>query len=214
MRKRSASSILVVVAAVLLMASPAWPNPNTSELTDPVGDLNIFEPGRIPEPLVDITLASITKRGGIFLLGMTVAQEIPDNPPLDPSINKITWGWVFETDLSSGPIGYPFPPSDPAGFEFPTEGTEFIVWVVWDGAFLEGHVIDRRPLLAGEQAIVTPVPFKIKGADITMVVDESLLGDPSDFRWAGFTEIWSSEIFGSNAFSNIDSTGGSTWPPQ
>src|SRR6266581_4949580 len=44
-------------------------------------------------------------------------------------------------------------------------------------------LIDRRPLLTGGQAIVTPIKVSIDGAQITFVVDAALLGDPSTFSW-------------------------------
>jgi hypothetical protein len=46
---------------------------------------------------------------------------------------------------------------------------------------------DRRPLLTGGQAIVTPVQFGIDGASLTWVIDAALLGDPSTFKWASAT---------------------------
>ncbi len=210
MRKRGRSSIVVGMAALLLVVSPAWPDSLTSTVADPVGDLSTSyscAPLGCP-PYQDIVRGEIAKRGGMFLLGMTVAAEIPVSPPLQPAVKQIVWDWPLNTDLETFPAGFPFVPA----VSYPAE---FIVEVVWDGTLFTAHVIDRRPLLAGGQAVVTPVPFKIKGADITVVVDESLIADPSSFRWHVFTLLWTTES-GTNSAVLVDTAPeeppGPTWP--
>jgi hypothetical protein len=37
------------------------------------------------------------------------------------------------------------------------------VYVSWDGVQFAGTAIDRRPLLTGGEAIITPVPISIDG---------------------------------------------------
>ena len=62
MRMRTASSILVGVAAVLLVVSPVRPDVLTSAVTDPVGDLNasLACEGFNCQPYQDMALAEIT----------------------------------------------------------------------------------------------------------------------------------------------------------
>ena len=79
-----------------------------------------------------------------------------------------------------------------------------MVYVSWDGTAFAGTAIDRRPLLTGGEAIVTPVPFSINGTMVEAVLASTLIGDvPPSFTWAPNTRAWSGAI-GSSGEHGID----------
>ena len=83
--------------------------------------------------------------------------------------------------------------------------TDFFVYVSWDGAEFRGYAIDRRPLLSGGNAIVTPVPFSIDGAIVETVLASALIGNSSSFRWGVRAIDVSSSHLGTGAISPVDS---------
>src|SRR2546422_679070 len=66
-----------------------------------------------------------------------------------------------------------------------------------------GILVDRRPLLTGGQAIVTPIQFSMEGTKLTWVVDAALLGDPATFQWADATLGASAGDDVKNGYNNI-----------
>jgi hypothetical protein len=63
-----------------------------------------------------------------------------------------------------------------------------MVYVSWDGTEFAGTATDRRPLLTGGEAIITPVPFSINGTIVEAVLAYELIGDvPPSFQWAPIT---------------------------
>ena len=82
--------------------------------------------------------------------------------------------------------------------------SEFLVYVSWDGAEFRAYAIDRRPLLTGGNAIVTPVPFSIDGAIVEAVLASALIGNPSSFRW-GVRAIDVPSHLGTGAIITVDS---------
>ncbi len=172
------------------MAQPAAAA-STSVVEDPIGDLwtqfpNGPNPAFVAQAYQDIVRAAVTLKGGQFILTMRLAAPIPESPILPPRIKLIEWDWTLDTDQATFPVGFPF-----AG---PVDRTEFIVFVIWDGIRFSAILIDRTPLLTGGDALLTPVPFRIKGSDITVSVDAALLGNPSSFPWKTFTEIWEAQL--------------------
>ena len=170
-------SLKVVVIAVALC--PLWGgDSSTSKVSDPVGDTIFHAPA-----FQDIVLGQMTKTaGGNFELLMEMAGPVPGAPPLPPpGVNEIWWGWVFDLDPTALPKGYPFGPGD-------QRRPEFIVYVSWDGTAFAGTAVDRRPLLTGGEAIITPVPFSINGTIVEAVLAYELIGDvPPSFQWAPIT---------------------------
>jgi len=152
----------------------------TSVVTDSVGDAD-----KTAEAYLDIVRAEITKQGTNFVFVMTLAAPVPDNPELPSWADVLVWQPILETDPTSSPVGYPFTKNTAFPFEF------FIQHRVYRAGFIDpldptsaaDVLIDRRPLLTGGQALVTPIKVSIEGAQITFVVDAALLGDPSTFSW-------------------------------
>ena len=146
----------------------------------------------------DIIRGEIQKKGNSYILRMEMAGPIPGihNLP-EPANSEIWWAWAFDLDLTTVPKGYPFAPGDKVP-------SEFYVYVSWDGEEFRGYAIDRRPLLTGGSAIVTPVPFSIDGAIVEAVLASALIGNPSSFRW-GVRAIDVSSHLGTGAINTVDS---------
>jgi hypothetical protein len=188
----------LALAGLVMMVGPiAVPQPasaQTSGIDDPIGDVNFHAPA-----FRDIIRGEIQKEGESFFLRMEMAGPIPERPPLTPpGKSEIWWVWGFNLDPTTFPRGYPFPPGE--GLPLPAE---FMVYVAWDGTKFTGNAIDRRPLLTGQDAIVTPVPFSIDGAIV-----QATLASPSDFPasfgWGTRTYDWSSPPGKTGGIHTID----------
>ena len=208
MKKLDLSKLLGLTVAVLAMlvgplAVPASAQTSVVMVYDPVGDANFHAPA-----FQDIVRGEIQKMGESFVLRMEMAGPIPKNPPLPvPGNAEIWWVWGFNLDPNTVPHGYPFPPG--LGLPLPAE---FMVYVAWDGAQFTGNAIDRRPLLTGQDAIVTSVPFSIDGAIV-----EATLTSPTDFPtsfgWGTRTYDWSSPPGKTGGIHTID-IGGPFFTPS
>src|SRR6266496_3441122 len=151
----------------------------------------------------DILKASITKKGGAFIVVMELGASVPNTPPLPSWADMLDWLVALDTDDGS-PAGYDFPKNGAGPWEF------FIEHRVYRSGFTDpldpgtpGILVDRRPLLTGGQAKVTPIKFSIDGAKLTWVVDAALLGDPATFRWASGTAAAHAGDDVKNGYSNI-----------
>ena len=79
-----------------------------------------------------------------------------------------------------------------------------IVYVSWDGTEFAGTAVDRRPLLTGGEAIITPVQFSINGTIVEAVLASTLIGAvPPSFLWLLRTIDWSGPV-GSAGFNAVD----------
>lgn len=162
----------------------------TSTVVDPVGDAMFNAP-----VFQDIVFGQMTKTaGGDFELLMEMAGPVPVNPPLPPPARwEIWWVWGFDLDPTTFPQGYPLSPGLAL---YP----EFLVYVSWDGTEFAGTAVDRRPLLTGGEAIITPVPFSINGTRVEADLPYALIGDvPPSFGWGPSTVDWAGP-FGSVGF--------------
>jgi hypothetical protein len=156
----------------------------TSVVTDPAGDAD-----KTAQAYQDIVRAEITKVGTNFVFVLTLAAPVPDNPPLPSWADVIVWQFILDTDPTASEAGYPFTKNTVNPLEF------FIQHRVYRSGFVDpldptssaDVLVDRRPLLTGGQATVTPIKVSIDGAQITFVVDAALLGDPSTFNWVSNT---------------------------
>src|SRR5438876_2928514 len=133
----------------------------TSAVTDSVGDAD-----KTAEAYLDIVRAEITKQGTNFVFVMTLAAPLPDNPTLPSWADVMVWQPILDTDPTASPVGYPFTKNT----AFPSEF--FVQHRVYRPGFIDpldptsaaDVLIDRRPLLTGGQAIVTPIKVSIDGA--------------------------------------------------
>jgi hypothetical protein len=182
-------SLLRAATVVLIWCSPSWAQ-TPCGVTDPVGDflgqaVGTLRPnpceGPGCEPWHDIVQASVLRDGGLLRLAMTVAEPVPAAPPQRAGGKKDVWAWNLDTDPATAPQGFPFDPATVAA-------SEFVVRVIWDGTSFSGIVIDRRPLLTGGQASITPVGFEVNGSSLTAIVDLPLLGNPSSLKFRAATQ--------------------------
>jgi hypothetical protein len=164
-------------------------------VSDPIGD-TIFKD--VPA-FQDFVRGQLTKTArGDFKFLMEMAGPVPVNPPLPPrGAREIWWFWIFDLDPTALPDGYPW--QNAVG-----RPPEFIVYVSWDGTKFAGNAIDRRPLLTGGEAIITPVPFSINGTIVEAVLASDVIGPvPASFGWGPFTSDWSGRV-GSEGFNFAD----------
>lgn len=156
----------------------------TSAVADPVGD--VMNKGNDYQ---DVVRAEITKQGTSFVFVQTLAAPLPDNPPLPSWADVLAWEFWLDTDPTAFPAGYPFTKNTANPLEFEVQ------YRVYRSGFTDpldptrsaGVLVDRRPLLTGGQATLTPIKASIDGAQITFVVDAALLDDPATFQWASGT---------------------------
>ena len=151
-----------------------------STVSDPVGDAQAHAPA-----FQDVVAGQMTRTAnGDFELVMELAGPVPGTPNR-PGRSEIWWAWAFDLDPTTSPAGYPF---REAGGRRP----EFLVYVSWDGTEFAGTAIDRRPLLTGGEAVITPVAFRISGTTIEAVAPSKLIGVvPASFHWAPVALGWS-----------------------
>jgi hypothetical protein len=204
--------VSIAMAAIAMLAAPeAKSNPNTSVAEDPEGDaffrFDFVEHQRAPDYL-DLTRGEVTLQGGIFIFKFTVAEPVPDEPFV-PQGRVISWTFLIDTNSATFPVGLPVSP----GIAIPYE---FIVVVRWDGTDFDAILIDRRPGLVGEDAIVTAIPFNIDSNELSASVSRRMMDKPRSFVWSASTNAVPS--FGENfAFlpaDRVPDDGGATWPAE
>jgi len=181
-----AASLVLTVSVPASAASP-------SVRTDPAGDTLIKDaPG-----YMDMVSIQLAERGGMFEFQMSVAAPVPAAPPLPPPATKgISWNWGLDTNPTTFPAGYPLPPGLP--------GTvEFVITITWDGSAFRAFLVDRRPLLTGGQAVITPLDYTISGTLLQVDVNADAVGNPSSFGW-GATTTYSSGPSGSGGLQFVD----------
>lgn len=192
MLRNSFVAVLAVTCAGVL-AQPV--SAQTSTVPDPVGDI-LFP---FNAPFQDFVHGQLTKTAsGDFELLMEMAALVPLAPPLPPQgRSEIWWFWIFDFDPITGPRGNPW--QNAVG-----RPPEFIVYISWDGTTFAGNAIDRRPLLTGGEAVITPVTFSISGTIVEADLPAAVVGAvPASFEWGAFTGNWSGPV-GSEGFNFAD----------
>jgi hypothetical protein len=200
MRPNTRASGIAGVVMALSLSVPAFAA--TSLVTDPAGDALFKAPG-----FMDILRAELAEDSGTFYFGMTVAAAIPNDPRLPKPANAtIRWAFPIDTDPATFPEGDPFPRNQPGPSEFNTR-------VFWDGKAFTASLLDRRPLLEGGEAILTPLAFTVSGAEVRVEIPASLIGS-SSFRWGAVTVYASATPGGNNGDHFVDTLQPffSNWP--
>ena len=175
------SSALIAGVMSMCWSVPAWAMDRATAVTDPAGDTRYKAPG-----YMDIVRVEVSRQGHTIQVMTILAEPIPAAPALPPPGNdRIAWAWGFDTDPTTDPKGYPFAEGVPAQ-------AEFILRVDWDGHAFTGKLVDRRPLLTGQEAVITPRPFSIVSGTVAMKVDETALGSPTSFLWDAVTTYFPS----------------------
>lgn len=179
----TALSAIALLGAILAGAAALPALDETSTVFDPAGDA-LFNNSPAFQDIVFAQL-TVTPDGDLELL-TELASPVPANPTLPPQGHtEIWWGWSFDLDPNTFPEGYPFTAHS-------GRVPEFNVYISWDGAEFAGTAVDRRPLLTGGEAIITPLTsFSINGTTVEAVLPYELIGDvPASFRWAASTDDW------------------------
>jgi hypothetical protein len=172
-------TVALAVPVILTAGLPASAETQTSVVSDPAGDARFKAPG-----FMDIVRVEVTKRGDTFEFRMNLVEPIPAVPPLPPpSQDRISWVWGLDTDPTTFPKGFPGAPGTKLQ-------AEFVLRVDWDGKAFSALLIDRRPLLTGGEAVITPLPFTIMSSEVLMVVRAGELGSPTGFLWDAVTIYW------------------------
>ncbi len=208
--------VSIAIAGIALLAAPeAQSGSKTSVAEDPEGDafINInlnVDPQEAPDYL-DLRRGEITLQGGIFIFKLRVEGLVPDEP-FEPQGRSIEWFIGIDTDPTTFPTGFPNPP----GLAFQCE---FAVDIFWDGTDFDAILIDRRPSLVGEDAIVTRIPFNIEGNELTASVSRRMLDNPRSFGWLVLTDLFpaSLTVNGNFGFLPIDTMPDdalATWPAE
>jgi hypothetical protein len=167
---------------VLVVAAPAAGG-SAATFTDPVGDtVEIAGPGSTPAYL-DIVGVTVTKQAGTFEFSMDLAVVVPDEPVQPPQVKETWWFWGLDTDPTTFPFGFPRGP----GLAF---APEFALATVWDGIEYSAFVVDRRPTLTGGAPVLTPIAFKIDGANISAFLDAATIDDSATFGFVPATRVW------------------------
>ncbi len=193
--KHTAPGAIALLAAILTTAAAQPVSAQVSTVFDPVGDALFHN----APAFQDFVLGQVTKTAsGDLELLMELAGPVPVNPPLPPpGVVELWWYWSFDLDPTTFPQGYPGSPGV-------ARRSEFIVYVSWDGAEFAGTAIDRRPLLTGGEAVITPVPFSINGTTVEAFLGFTQLGNvPPSFGWHVVTRDWSGPL-GSEGWNTID----------
>src|SRR2546425_9822783 len=66
----------------------------------------------------DILKATITKKGGTFIVVMDMAASVPNMPPLPSWADMLDWLFALDTDENESPAGYDLTKNDPNPAEF------------------------------------------------------------------------------------------------
>lgn len=199
-RARSLASTAAGVIVALTLSVPAFAA--ASVVADPAGDTVLKAPG-----FMDIIRAELTEDSGTFVFRMTVAAAIPNDPRVPPPAKaSIRWAFPIDADPATFPEGAPYPPNQPGPAEFNTR-------VFWDGTAFTASLLDRRPLLDGGEAILTPLSFAVSGSEIRVTVPASLIG-ASSFSWGAVAVYASASPGGNLGYHFVDTLEPfyTTWP--
>jgi len=192
------TALAALGAAAVFDGAPATADEESSVLSsvsDPAGDASFNA-----SAFQDLVLCQLTKTasGDLGML-MEMAGSVPDAPALPPNGGReIWWQWAFDFDPTTSPSGTPYPENAHGLI------AEFIACVRWDGTEFSGILIDRRPLLTGDEATISSIPFSIEGTIVKAVLPSELIGEiPESFQWGFYTRNWSGPI-GSNGNNPVD----------
>ncbi len=184
----SGGTFVGILAAVTLSV-PAF---GATAVTDPAGDALYKAPA-----FMDIVGASLSYDSGNFVFRMNLAGAIPNDPRVPPPANaSIRWAFPIDSDPATFPEGAPYPPNQPGAPEFNTR-------VFWDGHAFTASLLDRRPLLEGNEALVVPLSFTVQGDVIRVAVPAALLGS-SSFSWGAVTVYASASPGGNLGYHFVD----------
>jgi hypothetical protein len=153
-------------------SSRASPSPPALGIADPRGD------AFVPETMgyLDALSADVSKSGGTFEFTFTLAEAVPESFDVPAGWDALLWSFCLDTNPRTMPVGYPFASTTAVP-------CEFIVAERSTGGPITGILIDRRPLVNGDDANTVSIPVTIRGAEVRATVPAARLGRPSRLRW-------------------------------
>ena len=178
--------VLAAAAVATLAAGAALGASRSSVILDPAGDAR-----RGTAPYQDIVRGEVTNQANQFIFRMELAAPLPASPPPVAGAQGGSFWEVAGIDLDPDtfPRGYPF--NQNQAFDL-----ELLVVFVSDGTRYFAELWDRRPLLEGKEAVITPLDWRIDGNAIEIVAGAELLGDPPSFMWRDATLVLDSHLPG------------------
>jgi hypothetical protein len=203
----SLCTLLVSLAALTARAK-------TDTVIDPQGDAFYSNGndsnGNEAPAFLDILAASITISDTLTLT-VDVAGSLDALPNPPGSAGFFAWHFVLNTDDSTNPPGFPFPPGQTAPAEFGVDAQ-------WDGTAFSGLLYDRRPALTGQPALLYSIPVSVSGSRVTITVPEALAAQvKASVVLPGATwncgTLWSNTGQGNDSVHGADDIGGRRpWP--
>ncbi len=193
--------VLIALGAVSGAASATI----STSVTDETGDAS-----KKTEPWQDVVSCGVSKDGDSFTFTQEMAENIPASPYVTGN-HSLFWFWGIDTDTGLVPSGYPFATGNGSG----THPEDFFLELEADSSGWTAYVIERRPLVSGEEATTTGVDFSVNGKVATLVVSKDVIGDPSTFTfWIG-TLVLKSAHLGDQGWTILDFCGSppGAWPP-
>src|SRR6266478_2420779 len=150
--KRTTPPLRIVgslLSALLMSLAALTARAQTAAVIDPQGDA-FYSNGNEAPAFLDILAASITISDTITLT-VDVAGSLDALPNPPGSAGFFAWHFALNTDNSTDPPGFPFPPGQTAPAEFGVDAQ-------WDGTAFSGLLYDRRPALTGGSALLYSIP--------------------------------------------------------
>jgi hypothetical protein len=221
--KRAALLVLAVLASACTEAASSTPTDQSAESSIPASApspssgtfaRNVGDTEMVPDPLGDsipVTTGYLdtsaygvswsdkgSKAGRTFSFVFEVAEPIPASFRVPMNLDAAQYSFCLDTDPSSSPGGYPFIGNEPVS-------CDFILTAVSEGKDWIGTLIDRRPLVHGDNAKTPTAPFFIDDSRMRgwFSVPGALLGNPAEFDWAMSASLLTLPL-PSNDFIDLD----------
>ena len=204
------AAVIAVALPVISLCPPSWGGGSSAVSTSalaqpvstqistashPVSNANFNAPA-----FQDVVFVQVTKTA--MVASSCSWKWLVPYPSIRPwrhlATIKFAWVWNFDLDPTyvSSRVTLTLSPLVPA---------EFSLFVSWDGAAFAGAAIDRRPLLTGGEAIITPVTFSIAGTIVQADLPYTLIGAvPTSFGWFAGTGAWSGPFGSSEGHHLVD----------
>jgi hypothetical protein len=199
--------LFTFVCALLVSFAASTATAQTVTVIDPQGDA-FYNNGNEAPAFLDILDASFTISDTLTLT-VDVAGPLDALPNPPGSHGVFDWHFALNTDDSTDPAGLPLPP----GLTAPAE---FYVGALWDGTVFSGLLIDRRPALAGQPALLYSIPVSVSGSRMTITVPAALAAQvraavvlPSA-TWNCLT-LWGTGPMGTDSAHGADTIGRQPW---
>ncbi|HZY69508.1 MAG TPA: hypothetical protein VFF67_00825 [Thermoplasmata archaeon] len=184
------AAILVAGAFVLTLfavsshtAATALPRPTTVTVNDPTSDVKKGTPA-----WEDLVSAAVSGNGvDNFTFNLTTMAPMPAAPPFPNGTQKNDnpqfewWFGLIQPNGSFAAKGWPDPGNrDP---------TVYYLVLFWDGSNFAAALANRTPLVHDAPVVLTPISFRIQGANVSFSAAPTALGGWTSFEWHAATEF-------------------------